>query len=97
MRTKQKKNVGAGMSDILWQKLFEMARNLGDSRDLEVLEVLTGKGPRKKYKSKKKIVDIQERWNARRQKRTLSRIVSSESVSNQSISKVTEKNVSKKI
>ncbi len=85
------------MDNTLWGKLFHIARNFGDQKDLDVVNFLTGKGPYKKHKSKNRVIEIQERWNARQQKRTLSRILSSKSVPNQSTSKEIQENVSKKI
>lgn len=45
------------MDNTLWGKLFHIARNFGDQKDLDVVNFLTGKGPYKKHKSKNRVRD----------------------------------------
>lgn len=61
------------MENILWEKLFKVAKNFGRPEDMLVVNFMAGK----KYKSKEHAENIQNRWNARRQKRNLTRDVSS--------------------
>lgn len=65
------------MGNTLWEKLFHIARNFGTAEDMRVIDLLTGKDPRKNPKSRTQMMDIQERWNARQQKRKLTRVLSS--------------------
>lgn len=69
------------MDNTLWGKLFHIARNFGTAEDMRVIDLLTGKDQRKNPKSRPQMMDIQERWNARQQKRKLTHVLSSFGVS----------------
>lgn len=53
------------MNNTLWG---DSSRNFGTPEDLMVIDSITGIGPCKRYKRSQQIMDIQDRWNARRQR-----------------------------
>lgn len=64
------------MDNTLWGKVLYMAQNFGSEDDMRIVDFLTGKDPRKILKTPHQRLDIQDRWNARQQKRNLARVVS---------------------
>ena len=60
---------------MLWQKVFQVARDFGRPEDMVFVNFITGNT--KKHKSKERTENIQNRWNARREKRKIARDVSS--------------------
>lgn len=64
------------MDNTLWEKVLYMAQNFGTEDDMRIVDFLTGKDPCKILKTPRQKLDIQDRWNARQQKRNLTRVVS---------------------
>lgn len=64
------------MDNVLWQKVFQIAKNLGGPKDLVLVDFLVGKN-----NSTDRAENIQQRWDARRQKRKIAHGVSSLGVS----------------
>lgn len=57
------------MSNELWSKIFQIARDMGDDKDLEIVEALVGKY--RKFRRSDERKNIQLRWDARKTKQRL--------------------------
>lgn len=57
------------MSNELWSKIFQIARGMGDDKDLEIVEALVGKY--RKFRRSDERQNIQLRWDARKTKQKL--------------------------
>ena len=67
------------MDNVLWQKVFQIAKNLGEPEDLVLVDFLVGKN-----NSTERSQRVQQRWDARRQKRKIAHDISSLGVSKSS-------------
>lgn len=59
---------------LLWQKVFQVAKKLGGPEDMVFVNFITGN---RKYKTTEHAENIQNRWDARCQKRKIARDVPS--------------------